>query len=333
MRRLTDTMGAVLLAASLLLNAALLLRRVPQDPLAAATQDPVRDLQLAAEREQNAALSAQLRELEAARATSPSPAAPAASSGIRAARLRERFHRYVRLCAQEDAYMVPTQRLAMTEATQQPSRAVTRRAQDPAAYAECLKELFEAILLDTKLELSPDQSKALQGILDTYREGLAVASPEAVHERQLLDLQAEGVALNRASELLSEAQNSRLNYILGGLGIVSAGSQYSVAEAELPEKIADNWTSMYGLEEAQAPAVTAAARGLADTLRRISRPLLEKREGDTESQYEIRVQSLRAQGEALKLLENILTPTQIERIRSVPLGEYEIERRATESDK
>jgi len=89
---------------------------------------------------------------------------------------------------------------------------------------------------------------------------------------------------------------------------------------------------LYRLEEAQAPAVNAAARNVADMLRKLSARYRdpEVQSPGSASYYEFRLQAERAQLAALKILENVMTPAQIERMRSLALTDFYVERSSRE---
>jgi hypothetical protein len=330
MRKLTAA-GAVLLLASLLLNAVLLSRGRPE---AAPGRDTVRAPesqarameQLASERERNSALSARIRELESGRAAARPDGASASLPEDRKSRFRERFRRYVLLSADENAGEDPESQLAMSEAGMDYRRAEVGRGKDPATYAECMKELFDAALQDKKLELSADQLKALRPIMDDFREALVRASPASVMERSLLDLQGEAAAMKRAIALLSEAQYQRLASTLSGLGLYCPGTQYYLGGEGVEDTIVERWSSMYQLEETQQPAAREAVRNLASTLRQIAEKTRGKAFNDRSADdYDVRLRTQEVQVAALKLLENVMTPAQVERMRSIPLTGFHLQ--------
>ena len=320
--------GGVLLGASLLLNAALLIRisrcapgrepgRGPQEP-ATLTQ------QLAGERGKNATLAARIRELESGYAGVRSEATPPRAADHRGSGFREKVRRYLLLSTSADDES-PEQELALSEASVEFKRASVRRAQDKATFAECLAELFEAILQDKGMALSPEKAKELGEALDDFRESLVRTSSDSVLERTVFDLQSEAAVMQRVREHLSEDQGNRLREILGAVGVLSGSTQYYAGKEQIDGTIVDRWTSLYRLDEAQRPAATSAVRTLADTIR-----LLKAKSNDQEdvdlygsaAYYTYRIRTQEAQLAALKLLENVMTPGQVERMRSLPLTEF-----------
>jgi hypothetical protein len=100
--------------------------------------------------------------------------------------------------------------------------------------------------------------------------------------------------------------------------VISQGAEQTVAAA---------WTQAYQLDESQQAAVEEAARPFAEVLRQIER----ERRGTPGAQwgrglgYEFRIREKQSQLDALKRLENVMTPEQTERFRCKQLIEFNIQ--------
>ena len=216
----------------------------------------------------------------------------------------------------------------ISEAILELFRASVRRAEDPEGYADCLRELFKAVLEDVNLKLGGEQSKELRRILDDYREALLRAPSDSVAERSLRDLETEASVMSRARTLLNEEQYGRVRSVLNGLGLfVQPISVYALDHEFIEDTLASAWTDSYRLDETQKPIVLAAARGFADALREVElqyRGRRDSQESGTPEGYDIRLRSQRAQLTALKMLENVMTPEQKQRLHSQLLTDFQL---------
>jgi len=330
--RLLRTTAAVLLLASLLSNALLLARGGGRShsnrTSAPGPQEPGRaSVQLLTLRGRNEILKEKIRRLESSPA-SALPADPAVSGEAAAPSFRERIRRYFKLIASEAPFEDPESALEISEAYLEFQRAAVDRTKNPAAYDQCLRELFDTLLHDEQLKLTADQSSQFRGILEEYRQGILKVRADSIPEENLADLEIEASAMNRARALLNEEQYGHTTQLLGGLGFfVEAMWYWGVSTPGAEQTLASAWTQAYQLDETQQAAVEEAARSFAETLRQIE---LEHRRSQGAPRgrakgYEVRIRAQQAQIASLKRLENVMTPEQKERFRSKQLIDFNLQ--------
>jgi len=328
--RVWRTAAVVFLFASVLGNVLLIARgvgRAASDDRrsAALPQEQTRaHAELVAERERIAVLRERIRELES-RAAVPAPNSTSPVES-RSSLYRDRFRRSIPLVGAGSSYAAPESYLPVYEAHLELFRASVRRPKDPTDYAECLRELFDAVLEDGTLKLGAEQSKELRRILDDYRESLLQASSASVAERNVRDLETEASMMSRARTLLNQEQFGRVRDVLSTLGVFVEAMEYTGLNHDFTEdSFVPTWTESYKFDETQKPAVQVAARGYAEALRELELRYRgrEDRQGvGTAEGYEFRLRSLQAQLSALKTLENVMTPDQKQRLNSQLLTEF-----------
>jgi hypothetical protein len=208
-------------------------------------------------------------------------------------------------------------------------RMAALRSKEPKAYADYLEAFFEVGLEGEGTSLTPDQSKALNTLLQGYGEALGQIPATPAGDRLLQELLLESETMNQVQSLLSEKQRSALEKDqMETLASTNVLSTTYVTKQGAADQIAQQWSALYQLDATQLPQTKLAAQSYVDAMARLETgtkggdPTFLK-PGSSEA-YDYRVKSVREQLAALTLLQSSMTPAQVERLRTQTMKELHI---------
>lgn len=346
--RSTTPILAVLLVASLFGNAVLALRLARQsepDPSAAARKtgasaektgktDETAQLRasLDAERKKNEELKVRIERLETDKKVlaQDSPGAGAASKQDKLAAFKEKLRRLMKVMkdpAAKAGAVDPDDMVELTETMMEFFKLAAMRTKEPKLYSEYIQAFYEIGLEGEGTSLTADQSASLSRLFQEFGENLSRVPPAPAGERLLKEIELESGVMSRVKALLTPAQSALMSK--ENMDALAAGNMMSmnyVSGQGAADQIAQQWSSLYGLDAAQLPQATVAAQAYVDAMARYeaqnkgARALAMSRSGSPES-YEHRIKSVREQLAALNLLSASMTPAQQEKLRTQTMRE------------
>jgi hypothetical protein len=223
----------------------------------------------------------------------------------------------------------PDSMVELTDTMMEFMRMAALRSKEPKAYADYLQAFYEIGLEGEGTSLTPDQSKTLNTLLQGYGEALGQVPQTPAGDRLLKELLLESTTMNQVQALLSEQQRTAL--AKESMEVLASTNMMSTAYVTKPgarDQIAQQWSALYQLDATQLPQAKLAAQSYVDTMARLE---AETKGGDptflkpgSSEAYDYRVQSVRAQLDALNLLQSSMTPAQVDRLRTQTMKELHI---------
>lgn len=331
MRHSTSILGAALVI-SALLNIVLLTRgraepAPPPAPKPAARSEGMSTSPVAEELARERALTRELRDtvkrLEeeksvlAQAATTPGVPAPAPAAAAPKLSLKDKLRKMKKLFKSAEEGVQPDQEavLEMSGEIMEVMRMSLTRGKDPRAYADFLEACTE-VSLEDEAALTPDQRTQLSSVLKDMADELGRIQAGSAAERLVRELEIESSAMDRVKGLLTPAQaDLRAKQGVEDLASMNVNTSY-VQKGNAQDMIVKAWTQAYKLTPEQQPAARAAAESYARELESLGV------KGVDMGNYSTRLNSLRAQVNALKTLEGALAAEQRDRLRDQAPREF-----------
>ncbi len=349
---------AVLLGVSLLVNALTLSRLVRGRPDApaegrqaasgpkAAEAPEMKSLRdaVAAEKGRAEALQRRVEELEARGAhlpPAPAPGTPAAVAKSPAV-LREKLRKFIKMSLSRrgdegEQTLDPETARDIMDALSEYYPVILGPSSDPGRYAAFMEAVHEVTMDELGVPLSEEQRRRLSDLFAGARDALAALAGLPSAEQMLGELKAQRALHEGWLGILQPDQQRKLDENPGM--IFSNGDNVRwISRDQAAKKVAGDWTLTFQLTEAQRPAAEAAARSFAEALQRLNDEYRARHgkepnpsgrgehAGAAEAGfgYEYRMNALRAQFDALRILEGALTPEQRSRMGARRPWEYRL---------
>jgi hypothetical protein len=334
MNKAALTLG-VLLGASLLLNAVLLLRTPASGagepvtgsarPVLTAPETALARGDLEAERARATSLEARVKHLEAEKAELlKSPVAAPAPD--RLAAFREKIRKLVRMMKDPKAAQAldAEAQLEMSEAYMELFRMQAMRSKDPGPWVDALRAVYEIALEEGKTPLTAPQGAEIDRVLATLGGTMKELAGAPAAERLVKELEAERDAMGKINAALRPEQREGMQEGLANLtGGGGMGMQW-IERKQAETFIVDHWSRSYGLDDVQKPALQSAAASYVAALDRLAAECKGREAeifGGGAGTFDYRIKSARAQVEAIRLFQGSLTSEQQEKLRTRTLQE------------
>jgi hypothetical protein len=196
-------------------------------------------------------------------------------------------------------------------------------------YVEGVKALYEVALQEVGVPLTQEQNERLDLALRDFEKGLRDIPRAPAPERLIRQIEVQRDHFPCLDGILEPEQRRRFNELVGGNDFLMAHRRSQPWLWVSSESISGSWYDRYGFEPYQEDAVVATAGAFARALAGL-RADYEARHGPldqldhwTEGAIaEFRIRALRAQVDALRQIDGILTPEQRENVRTKDMPEY-----------
>jgi hypothetical protein len=237
------------------------------------------------------------------------------------AEFREKIRRYRKqMNTEQTADLNNEAMIEMSETSIEMMKLAAARSKDPARFGAYMQVLMEVCLEGDRTSLSAAESAAMGKLFQDMGEEIKRLPSTPAAERMIREIEIEAASMARMQGMLNPQQKELLP--MSPFGMSQSTSSYNsmfVQKKDGVETIVGSWMQTYGLDEGQRIQLTAAAKSYLDGIER-----LEKESGVSGSSaygnqgdagaYAFRIRSLRDQLAALKSLEGSMNAEQRERL-------------------